>query len=93
MDFIKAYVCLDNQEIYPKFEEEFDKITAKVRTMGIRELATLLIEEKGKVKAQTATVTNMLLKTNLSLSEIADIAEVSVDFVIEVKNNLPAIAN
>ena len=93
LHFIQAYVCLDNQEIYPKFVEQIEQITAKVKTMGITELATLLIEEKGKVKAQTATVTNMLMKTNLSLSEIADIAEVSVDFVIEVKNNLPAIAN
>jgi hypothetical protein len=100
LDFIKAYVCLDNKEIYPKFEEEFDKITAKVRTMGIRELATLLIEakgiekgrEEGMMTTKTTMVTNMLLKTNLSLSEIADIADVSIDFVIEVKNSLPSIA-
>jgi hypothetical protein len=97
LDFIKAYVFLDNQEICLKFEEEIDIITAKNKTMGIRELATQLIEErgieKGEMKAKTATVTNMLLRSNLSLSEIADFASVSVDFVIEVKNGLSPLAN
>lgn len=93
LDFIKAYVFLGKNEIFTKFEGEIDIITTKNKSMGIRELATLLIKEEGKVENQTTTVTNMLLRSNLSLAEMADFAGVSVDFVIERKNNLSSAVN
>jgi hypothetical protein len=84
----------DNREMFFKFEEELDAIITKERTMGIRELATQLIEERGieigMEKGQTTFVTNLLLKTDHSLQQIAELADVSIDFVIEVKNNLPS---
>jgi len=63
--------------------------------MGIRELATQLIEERGieigMEKVHTTIVTNLLQKSNHSLQEIAEFADVPIDFVIQVKNNLPSI--
>lgn len=94
LDFLKLYVYLDNKEIFFKFEEELDTITKKERTMGIRELGTQLIKEEGREEgieiAKITLITNLLLKTNHSLQEIADLTDTSIDFVIEVKNNLPA---
>jgi len=98
LDFLKSYVYLDDKKMFLKFEIELDTLNNKINTMGIRELVTQLIEErgieigmeKGQEKAKATMITNLLLKTDLSLQQIAELAEVSIDFVIEVKNNLPS---
>ena len=60
--------------------------------MGIREQILQITKEEGvKIgaeKAKISLVKNLLLKTNHSLQEIADLAEVSIDFVLEVKKQL-----
>ena len=86
LNFLKSYVYLEDQELFLKFEEGIEEITPKNRTMGIRELAIQLITEHTTEKVQTAVVKNLLNKTNHSLQEIADLAGVSIDFVIKVKN-------
>jgi len=94
--FLQSYIYFDNQENSRKFELELDTITAENKSMGIKELATLLIKESGREEgreearseARTALVTNLLLKSNHTISEIADFADVTIDFVIELKNKL-----
>ena len=39
-----------------------------------------------KEDAQATVIKNLLTKTDHSIQEIADLAEVSVDFVIAIKN-------
>ncbi len=92
LDFLRSYVYLDNKKMFPKFEEEIDDIIIKKRNMGIRELATLLIKESGREEMGVSVITNLLQKTNHSIEEIADLVDMPVDFVIEVKNNLTAAA-
>jgi len=84
--------------MFHKFEMKLDALNNKANTMGIRELVTQLIEErgveigmeKGQEKAKATFVTSLLLKTDHSFQQIAELAEVSIDFVIEIKNNLPS---
>src|SRR5258708_7339031 len=100
LHFLSTYVYFDNQEMFINFEREIATINNKERPMGITELATQLIEEHGieigmkkgmeKERATvTAIVTNLLQKSNHSLQEIAEFANVSIDFVIGIKNQLP----
>ncbi|HMH23043.1 MAG TPA: hypothetical protein VK563_14765 [Puia sp.] len=97
LTFLKTYVNFDNQALFLKFDSEIDAITKKKRTMGIKELVLKLVREEGMddgaEKAQTTVITNLLQKTNFPLQEIADLAGVSIDFVIGVKNNLPGSSN
>ena len=87
----------DNQEMFINFEREIAIITKKEKAMGITELATQLIEEHGKEKGReevkASFVTNLLLKSNHSLQEIAEFANTSIDFVIDVKNKIAAAGN
>jgi hypothetical protein len=46
--------------------------------------------EKATHESKTAVVKNLLLKTNHTIQDIADFAEVSVDFVLEIKKTLPS---
>jgi hypothetical protein len=58
----------------------------------IIELVNQLLEERGMQRgaeiAKTSVVTNLLQKTDFSLKEIAELTEVSIDFVIDVKVSL-----
>ncbi|WP_076380316.1 hypothetical protein [Filimonas lacunae] len=54
--------------------------------MGIYE--QILEMEKDEVKAKI--VTNLLCDTDHSIQTIAKLVDVPVDFVIEIKNELPA---
>lgn len=105
LTFLKTYVKFDNQDILLKFEQEIDVITNKKRTMGIKELVLQLAREEGLEqgreqgleqgwkKAKASIVANLLQKSNHSLQEIAEFAEVSIDFVLEVKNKLSSASN
>lgn len=44
--------------------------------------------EQTELKTKTKVVLNLLCNTDLTIKTIADSAEVSVDFVIEIKNSL-----
>lgn len=88
-NFVKAYVCLGNREMFYKFERGIEEITFKKRNMGVLELATMLIKQEERkettAELQTDFVRNLLNKTAFSLQEIADLVGVSIDFVIKVK--------
>ena len=90
--FLTSYVYFDNKEMFINFEREIAAFTNKEKPMGITELATQLIKEDGieigMQKTKVSMITNLLLKSDHSLAEIAGFAEVPIDFVIEVKNNL-----
>lgn len=95
--FLSAYVYFDNQEMFINFERETAAFNNKERPMGIKELATQLIEQNGieigREKEKASIVSNLLLKTNHSLQEIAEFANTSIDFVIDVKNKLAVTEN
>jgi predicted transposase YdaD len=75
-----------------KFEEEIEIITRKNYTMGIKEqLLEMAMErglEQGREEGRISFVKNLLLKTDHDIQTISELADVSIDFVVEVKNML-----
>lgn len=88
--FIRLYVNFGKPEINAKFDDEVDKLNNKIRTMGILEQIQQMRIEETTLENKTTFVKNLLLnnKHTFTLQEIADIAEVSIDFVLEVKQQL-----
>jgi hypothetical protein len=84
LTFLNNYVRFENKETYRTFNHEIDKITEKENTMDIFEIAAeMRVEEK-----TWEIVKNLLTKTSHPIDEIASLANVSVDFVKEVKKSL-----
>src|SRR5262249_46850064 len=90
--FIKLYVNFDRPEINSRFDKEIDVLNNKTRTMGIIEQEMQIREEKGikigkeqeRIEKNTAFVNKLLLdhKHSFTLQEIADLADVSIEFVL-----------
>jgi hypothetical protein len=97
LDFLKNFVNFEPRENFLKFEDRIDTLIEKKRPMGIKEAIMQECRyqgiEEGKEEAKSTFVTNLLLKSNFSIGEIAEFVEVSVDFVIGIKNNLPSASN
>nr|WP_294873160.1 hypothetical protein [uncultured Pedobacter sp.] len=89
MNFLKYYVRFENPEINTKFEEQVEILTQRSNTMGIEELLLDRAEqkglEKGKKEKSRHVVENLIIKLGLSDEQIADLAEVSVDFVKSIR--------
>ena len=84
LTFLNSYVRFENKETYRTFNNEIDKITEKANTMDIFEIAA-------EMRAEEKTwefVKNLLTKTSHPVDEIASLADVTVDFVKEVKKSL-----
>ncbi len=82
LNFLKSYVCMGDREMFVKFERGIEEITFKKRNMKTAEIYAMLLKED----AQANIIMNLLTKTNHSIQEIADLVEVSVDFVLAIKN-------
>jgi hypothetical protein len=82
--FLNNYIRFENQGTYRTFSQEIDKITHKENTMDIFEqVAELKVEE-----SKWSIVKNLLTDTTFPITKIAALAEVSVDFVKDVKKTL-----
>jgi hypothetical protein len=88
LGFIKAYVDFDKPEINSKFDSEIDKLDNKTRTMGIIEqIAEIRAEEVAK-KKNAAFVKKLLHENIFTVEKIADLAEVSVEFVEKINKQV-----
>jgi transposase len=70
-------------DVKNKLERAMEEARKKVRKQGIEEGI-----KEGIEKAKSSVASNLLLKTNYSLQEIAEITNSSIDFVIDVKSKL-----
>ena len=88
--FLKSYVNFEKPEINSKFDDEIDKLNNKTHTMGIIEQVQQMRIDEGIEKTKISIVKNLLLNSEhtFTLQEIANITEVSLDFVLEVKKQL-----
>jgi predicted transposase/invertase (TIGR01784 family) len=91
MNFLRYYVRLENPETNRKFEREIEAITQKSTTMGIEQF---LLErakkegiEQGADQEKRVLVARLLTKTSFTSEQIADIVEVSVAFVDQVRKD------
>ncbi|PWK23318.1 putative YhgA-like transposase [Arcicella aurantiaca] len=96
MNFLKLYVRFGNDEFISKFDKEVDVITNKpVKTMGIEEF---VLDRERRVglkkgieiankKKDTIFVKNLLEKTDFNDQQIADIANVTLEFIAKIRKN------
>jgi predicted transposase/invertase (TIGR01784 family) len=92
MNFLRYYVRFENTEANVTFDREIEKLTGRSNTMGIEEL---LLEkarhdglQKGLQKGKIQTIRNLIIKHGWTDEQIADVAEVSIDFVKKVRASL-----
>ncbi|GAB4397754.1 MAG: hypothetical protein OHK0053_14870 [Microscillaceae bacterium] len=93
LNFITYYVNFHSKEECDSFHQEVSKITQSKTNMGIEEIIrTELLEageklglEKGELKKSLVATQNLLKKGKLSPEEIAEVLEVSLDFVLKVQ--------
>ena len=98
MNFLRHYLRFENPEISVKFEEDIAALAGRSITMGIEEFLLDEAErkgiEKGIEKGMTqkereknlAFTRNLLSSTDLSTSKIAQLVDVSEEFVSQVKS-------
>ncbi|GAB3704626.1 hypothetical protein GCM10027592_36220 [Spirosoma flavus] len=101
LNFLRYYVRLEKSTVNSKFEKEIDTLTQSNKTMGIEEF---LLErakkegikeglekglEQGAEQEKRSLVTRLLTMTAFSSEQIADIVNVSVAFVDQVRKDLP----
>ena len=81
LKFLDQYIRFEEPETIRTFRKEIDNLTGKKNAMDL--LDQVVAEKKLK-----AVVKNLLTQTAYSVEEIARLAEVTVDFVKDVKKNL-----
>ena len=88
LDFIRMYVHFDKLDIIRKFDEQIDVLNNKMKTMGIREQILYIAKEEATIKNQRAFVKNLLQENIFTVEKIAQLANVSVDFVLKIQKQL-----
>jgi hypothetical protein len=86
-NFLRNYVLFEKPETNRKFDDLF-KETDKTRVMNTVEYLKMEGKAEGKEEAATAFVENLLKGSDFAVEKIASLANVSVDFVNRVKNQL-----
>lgn len=85
MFFLKAFLRVENSEINSIFDNTIKTLTENHTAMGIIETINMLTLEEGMEKgierSKRVFVANLLSGTDLSVSRIAGLAEVSEEFV------------
>jgi predicted transposase/invertase (TIGR01784 family) len=97
MNFLKFYVRFENKDFNSKFESSIDELSNKIRKpMGIEEFILTRAERKGELKGEkrgeltskTLVIENLIQKMGLSNEQVANIAEVSIEFVEKIRLKL-----
>jgi SOS response regulatory protein OraA/RecX len=91
LSFLHNYVVFEKQETSRIFEEEIDRLTGKVNTMGIIEQVKQMkldaAREEGRMEEKVQVVKNLLTK-GFSVKDVAVFVEDTVGFVNKVKATL-----
>lgn len=92
MNFLKYYIRFENEEMVGKFEQELAIVTQNDKTvMGTEEFLLYRAEKKGVEKGEAKVkraIQKLLLQQTLTVEQIAETFEVSVDFVLDIKRDL-----
>lgn len=96
MAFIAYYVNFENPTMMIKFEKEVEQLTGRTTPMGVKEIlldrrkkeGIELGIEKGRQEERFEFVERLIEKLGLSDEQIADVANVSMDFVKKVREEL-----
>lgn len=101
LNFLKLYICFDNTDLIHKFDKSIETIIDKSsKTMGIEEFvidrARRMGEKKGKIigkqiayaKKDYLFVSNLISRTDFDDSKISSLANVSLEFVKKIRQEL-----
>lgn len=96
MAFIAYYVNFENPTMMIKFEKEVEQLTGRSTPMGVKEIlldrrkkeGIELGIEQGRQEERFEFVERLIEKLGLSDEQIADVANVSMDFVKKVRKEL-----
>jgi len=86
-NFLRNYVLFEKPETYRKFDNQF-KETEKSDVMKMDDFVKMVAREEGIVETSTTFVENLLKGSDFTAEKIASLANVSVEFVNEVKSTL-----
>jgi hypothetical protein len=86
-NFLRNYVLFEKPETYRKFDNLF-KETDKTSVMNTVEYLKMEGREEAKLESATVFVENLLKGSDFTAEKIASLANVSVEFVNEVKSKL-----
>ena len=98
--FLKTFIHIENPEFNVNFDNEVSRLTGNEKAMGIIETIKMLTREegieiglgqgleRGEEKKSAEVVTRMLETGKFSFLEIANLTNVSEDFVRKVQNKL-----
>ncbi|WP_461044370.1 Rpn family recombination-promoting nuclease/putative transposase [Spirosoma harenae] len=101
LNFLRYYVRLENPVVNSKFEKEIESITQSSKPMGIEEFLLDRAKkeglkeglekglEQGVEQEKRLVVASLLTKTGFSSEQIADIVNVPVAFVNQIRKSLP----
>lgn len=92
MNFLRYYVRFKDKSLNVNFDRAVDTFTNRQQTMGLEEFllqrATIEGRQEGEQRKGYTVVVNMIRQTAFSDSQIADLADVSVEFVQSVRREL-----
>ncbi len=96
MAFLAYYVNFENQDMMRIFEKEVQQLTRTTTPMGVKEILLERRKQEGiEIGIQKAEarknhdfVENLITKLSLSDEQAADIAEVTIEFVAKVREEL-----
>jgi len=86
--FLQHYVTFADPRYNVKFDKVIEELTKKRTAMGIRELVIDLAKKEGIVTGKEEVVRNLLLANRFTISEIANFASVTENFVLNIQQNL-----
>lgn len=92
MNFLKYYVNFDNEKNNRTFDQQIQEITGRSEIMGIEELlldrATKEGVQQGEEKKSYEVVAKLISADRFTIAEIADYAQVSINFVQKIRAEL-----
>ena len=86
--FMDKLIPIQNQQLNNKFQQELRKITGGKNTMGIMEALKIIHFDEGKLEGLHDVVENLIVKLGLTNRQTADIANVSISFVRDVRKEI-----
>lgn len=90
MNFLRYYIRFSLPENNTIFDKELANITKRTTTMGIEEFLLDRAKKEGIKEGRHAVIENLIVKLGLSNEQAADVADVSINFVQKIREQLEA---
>jgi hypothetical protein len=88
LGFVNSYLPFKEKENSIKFAERIEPLTTKNKSMGILEVLADEAKKEAVKEKEIAVISNMLKTTDLSVSKIASLVNVSTAFVSKIKKEI-----